>query len=93
MLAVYAGTAYTACMQYTLRNIPPALDAALRRKAREEGRSLNDVAVEALMRALGLEGEPVRHRDLADVAGSWEPDEAADDALEDQRRVDRELWR
>jgi len=81
-------------MQYTLRNIPPALDAALRRKAREEGRSLNQVAVEALMRALGLGGEePVRHRDLADVAGTWDADPAVDDALEDQRRIDPELWR
>lgn len=79
-------------MQYTLRNIPPSLDAALRRKAREEGRSLNEVAVEALMRALGLEGEPIRHRDLGDVAGTWEADPAADDALDDQRRVDPELW-
>jgi plasmid stability protein len=79
-------------MQYTLRNIPPSLDAALRRKAREEGRSLNEVAVEALMRALGLEGEPIRHRDLGDVAGTWEADPAVDDALDDQRRVDPELW-
>lgn len=79
-------------MQYTLRNIPPSLDAALRRKARAEGRSLNEVAVEALMRALGLEGEPIRHRDLRDVAGTWEADPAVDDALDDQRRVDPELW-
>lgn len=79
-------------MQYTLRNIPPALDEALRRKARAEGRSLNDVAIEALMRALGLSGEPVRHRALDDVAGSWEQDPAVDEALAEQRGVDPELW-
>ena len=35
-------------MQYTIRNIPDPLDAALRRSAREQGKSLNDVAIEAL---------------------------------------------
>jgi hypothetical protein len=80
-------------MQYTLRNIPPALDEALRRKAREEGRSLNEVAIESLLRALGLAGEPVRHRDLSDIAGTWVRDDATDDALDDQRRIDPDLWR
>jgi plasmid stability protein len=85
--------AYVACMQYTLRNIPPAVDEALRQRARDEGRSLNEVAIDALTRALGLADAPVRHRDLGDVAGTWEDDPAIDDALEDQRRIDPELWR
>jgi plasmid stability protein len=80
-------------MQYTLRNIPPELDRALRRRAKEEGRSLNEVAVDALRRALGVAAEPVKHRDLRDVAGSWECDPATDAALEDQRRIDPDLWR
>lgn len=75
-------------MQYTIRNIPPAVDAALRRKAREERRSLNDVAIEALVRGLGLRDDAVRRRDLADVAGTWVADEATDEALDDQRRID-----
>lgn len=79
-------------MQYTLRNIPKALDEALRRRARDEGKSLNEVAVDALMRAVGLRGEPRRQRDLSDVAGTWQPDPETDDALEEQRRIDPELW-
>lgn len=79
-------------MQYTLRNIPKALDEALRRRARQEGKSLNEVAIEALMRALGMTGTPVRHRDLGDVAGSWESDPEMDRALEEQRRIDPDLW-
>jgi hypothetical protein len=79
-------------MQYTLRNIPAVLDEAIRRRAREEGKSLNEVAIEALMRALGLQGEPRRQRDLSGIAGSWQPDPDTDDALEEQRCIDAELW-
>ncbi|MCZ7686731.1 MAG: hypothetical protein M5U28_51475 [Sandaracinaceae bacterium] len=80
-------------MQYTLRNILPEVDQALRRRAKEEGRSLNEVAVDALKRALGIISEPVRRRDLGDVAGQWTEDPEADEALEDQRRIDPDLWR
>lgn len=80
-------------MQYTIRNIPPAIDRALRRLARQSGKSLNEVAVEALGRAVGAGAEPIRHRRLADLAGSWLPDPAFDAALEDQDRVDSDLWK
>lgn len=80
-------------MQYTLRNIPARLDDALREKARAENKSLNQVAVEALMVSLGVAGRAVKQRDLGDIAGSWEADPEVDRALADQRRVDPELWR
>ena len=80
-------------MQYTLRNIPKSVDALLRRRAREEGKSLNEVAVDALMRGLGLSGQTVRQRDLSDIAGTWHTDKSADEALADQRQVDPNLWR
>jgi predicted nucleic acid-binding protein len=56
-------------MQYTIRNIPPALDEALRRKAERERKSLNEVAVELLAQALGVGAPAPRRRDLGDVAG------------------------
>ena len=80
-------------MQYTLRNIPENVDKALREKARREGRSLNEVAIEVLARALDVEAEPVRYRDLSDIAGSWVEDPEVDEALEEQRKIDPELWR
>lgn len=80
-------------MQYTLRNIPPSVDALLRRRAREEGKSLNDIAIDALVRGLGLGDAPVKQRDLSDIAGSWRADAASDEALADQRRIDPDLWR
>ncbi|MEO1333818.1 MAG: hypothetical protein AAFV32_09910 [Myxococcota bacterium] len=80
-------------MQYTLRNVPDAVDAKLRELAQREGRSLNEVAIEALTRAVGLTEQPSKQRDLCDIAGSWIADDAVDSALEDQRRIDDALWR
>jgi hypothetical protein len=80
-------------MQYTLRNIPDSLDAALRAKARAAGKSLNEIAVEALARGLGFAGAAVRHRDLRDVAGTWRRDGAFDRAVSDQHTIDPELWK
>ena len=80
-------------MRYTLRNVPLLLDEALRAKARGEGKSLNDVTLEALMAGVGLTGQPIKHRDLSDIAGSWVADPATEKALLEQRRIDPELWR
>ena len=92
-LALREGNAYNSSMQYTLRNIPEALDAALRERSRVSGRSLNEVAVEALGRGLGLSQEALRHRDLKDLAGTWRNDPAFDRAIVDQHAIDDELWK
>jgi plasmid stability protein len=80
-------------MQYTLRNIPDYLDAALRVSAREQGKSLNEVALEALTRGAGLAGTRERQRDVGDIAGSWRADPEFDAALTAQDTVDEEMWR
>ncbi len=79
-------------MQYTIRNIPDHLDEALRRAARQQGKSLNEVAIETLARGAGITAEPARQRDLADVAGTWRKDPAFDSALAAQDTVDKEMW-
>ena len=93
MLALQAYNAYNSCMQYTLRNVPPSLDEALRRTAREQRKSLNEVAIEALARGAGITGERCRQRDLTDIAGSWRKDPAFDRALAAQDLIDEEMWR
>jgi len=80
-------------MQYTIRNVPDYLDAALRGAAREQGKSLNDVAIEALARGSGLGDRPHRQRDLSDIAGTWKRDPAFEAALEAQDTIDEEMWR
>jgi len=80
-------------MQYTLRRIPPALDAALRRRAQALDKSLNETAVLALAEGLGVPGAPAIRRDLAGVAGTWTRDRAVESALRAQDVVDEDLWR
>ena len=79
-------------MQYTIRNVPEALDEALRKAARTRSKSLNEVAIEALARGAGVTGESRRQRDLCDIAGTWRKDPAFDRALAAQDTVDEQLW-
>jgi hypothetical protein len=81
------------CMQYTIRNIPPHVDQAIRRSARVEGRSLNDIALEALARGMGVAEGRVCYRSLTGIAGTGAPDPDLDDALVEQDQVDQEMWR
>lgn len=77
--------------QYTIRNIPPHLDAALRRKAQQKGTSLNQVLIDSLAASVG-EGA-ARYHDLDELAGSWQADKAFDDAVESFNKVDPEDWK
>jgi len=80
-------------MQYTIRNIPDYLDASLRDAARREGKSLNEVAVAALVRGAGLVEHKHVKRDLSDIAGTWREDPAFDSAIAEQQKIDEALWR
>jgi len=79
-------------MQYTLRKIPTDVDRALRAQARRLGKSVNQVAIEALARSLDL---PKRYRHLREMPGAWSKKEAAafDEFLAGERVVDEELWK
>lgn len=79
-------------MQYTIRNIPDYVDTALREAARQQGVSLNQMAILALERGAGLDGSS-RQRDLADVAGSWQEDLAFDSAIAALDMIEESMWR
>ena len=79
-------------MQYTLRNVPRPVDAALRRKARQEAKSLNVIALEALTLGVGLADAPIQHHDLDSLAGTWQEDPAFDQAIAAQDQVDARMW-
>ena len=93
MLAYCACIAYNICMQYTIRKVPQGIDAALRRRAREQGKSLNEVTIEALVRGAGIGESRGRQRDLGDIVGTWRNDRAFDRALAAQDAIDPELWK
>ncbi len=80
-------------MQYTIRNIPDAVDTALRRRAREGAQSLNAVILDALARGAGLDTLRRRRRSLEGIAGSGALDSRVLKGLKEQRKVERKLWR
>jgi hypothetical protein len=93
VLVTFACIAYNTCMQYTIRNIPDYLDAALRTSAREQGKSLNEVVVQALVRGAGLGDQRIKRRDLSDIVGTWVEDPAFDEAIAEQDTIDEEMWK
>jgi hypothetical protein len=82
-------------LQYTIRDVPKAADLRLREVAASEDLSLNEAAVRALERGLGLQGEPVIYRRLRHLVSppseidrkAWEQSLAAMD------QVDEEAWK
>ena len=77
-------------MQYTIRRIPDSVDRALREAAARRGLSLNEAAIDALARGLGVEEQ--MHDDLDDLIGTWKDDPSFDEAIADQDRIDPDLW-
>lgn len=81
-------------VQYTVRDVPAHVDRALRRRASEERKSLNQLLRDALIKeAGGGAAAPVLHHDLDALAGTWDDDPDFDRALAEQDRVDEAMWR
>lgn len=80
------------CMQYTIRNVPPEIDRALKSRAKQLGKSVNQVALEALAHSTG---ERTRYRRLRGMPGAWSKKDAErfGESLAEQRQIDEELWR
>ena len=79
--------------QYTIRSVPPAVDRVLREQAKQQNKSLNEVAVEALRRGVGLGAPQAVFDDLDGLVGTWEEDPDFQAALKRQDVVDRRRWR
>ena len=76
--------------QYTVRNIPGALDRALRDWARRRNVSLNQAIVDAIKRGIGMD-EKQEHNDLDDLIGTWQQDEEFEQALSKQDTIEQDL--
>jgi hypothetical protein len=82
-----------ASIQYTIRQVPEKVDRSLRRQCKQAGQSLNEAAIIALTKGLGLaEASPCYH-DLDALAGTWHEDAAFNAAIAAQDRVDPDLWK
>lgn len=78
--------------QYTIRDVPPSVDRALRRIAAQQNISLNKLVLRALEAEAGLTAEPRERHDLDSFFGSWVDDPKVDRALAEQRRLDPRDW-
>jgi hypothetical protein len=79
-------------VQYTIRDVPPSVDRALRRRARERGTSLNRFVLEILAAGSGAGAEAPRHHDLDRFFRTWIRDPKVDRALAEERRLDARDW-
>ena len=79
--------------QYTIRSIPDQVDRALRKKARDAGKSFNQVALEALANGACESLKP--KRDFSEVIVSLSEKEAAriEEEIRLQRQIDPRLWK
>ncbi len=80
----------------TLRNIPPAIQKAIQKKAAQKRISVNKAVIELLQERVGIVEDQKKtvHHDLDDLAGSWGAREAKafEKTLELTRRIDSSLW-
>jgi hypothetical protein len=79
--------------QMALRRIPENIRLKLQEAALREAKSLNQTALEALERGLGIAQEQAEFHDLDDLAGTWVPDPAFDRVIEELHQVDAGLWK
>lgn len=77
--------------QYTIRNVPPSVDRALRRRAAAAKVSLNTLLLRALEAEAGVSPTRERH-DLDGFFGSWIADPRVERALVDIRNVEPGDW-
>jgi hypothetical protein len=80
-------------MQYTIRQVPEAVDARLRAYAASHGVSLNKAAVTALAKGVGIaDTAPLQH-DLDEFCGGWKEDPEFETAIRSFEAVDETLWK
>ena len=75
-------------MTITLDKLPANVTEALQKQAQREGKSLQEVVAEAIVRGVGI-----KKRDLSRYRGKWIEDPAVDAALKSFDEVDEEMWR
>lgn len=80
-------------MQYTIRNIPPAIDRQLRERAGKKGKSLNETVLDTIREGLGISENIPLYDDMDDLVGTWKNDEVFERVMDEQDTVDPELWR
>lgn len=81
----------------TIRNIDPALAVKLKKAAKKEGKAVDQVVLEILRRDIGIQKKKYtrKYDDLDHLFGKWTAAEfeQIQAAINDLRKVDKEMWR
>ena len=98
MPAIFAYTAYIKKknkIQHTIRDVPEAVDSRLRQRATSEEISLNQAALQAMERGLGMADQPIRYRSLRSLLNKPEDTDRASwtEALTQMDRVNPDDWK
>ncbi len=82
-------------IQHTIRDVPKSVDCRLREKAALEQISLNQAALQAMERGLGMADQPIRYRSLRTLLYKPEDADRASwtEALTQMDRVNPEDWK
>ena len=82
----------------TIRGIDPEIDDKLKMIASKHHKSINQLILDILRKDLGLEKKQIystEYDDLDDLFGQWSEEEfrVIQEGLDQQRRIDPELWK
>jgi plasmid stability protein len=82
----------------TLRGLEPSLKEKLKRAAKKEGKSVNQMVKDTLKQHLGMIKDKkftLVHHDLDHLFGRWSEEEfkRIQRKIDSERKVDEELWR
>lgn len=82
----------------SIRNVDEVVAKKLKQQAKASKKSVNQLVIEILRRHVGLEKEKhftKIYDDLDDLFGCWSKDdfEQIQGKIDDERRIDEELWK
>lgn len=82
-------------IQYTIRNIPPAVDQVIKKRSKQSGKSFNQTVVDLLtLQAFGtVKPPPEDNFDWLFGAGKDSLDPGFDEAIKDLSKPDPKLWK
>lgn len=79
-------------IQYTIRNIPPAVDQALRKRSQQSGKSFNQTVVDVLALQTFGTTEPPVDNNFDWLFGVNTLDDSFDEAIAEQSKPDPKMW-
>jgi hypothetical protein len=79
-------------IQYTIRNIPPAVDNVIRKRSKQSGKSFNQTVVDLLSLQTFGTTTPSSDENFDWLYNKNTLDKSFDEAVENLSQVDEKLW-